>query len=195
MLTEVKRSTKTERYFYALVATMFVAVLGSFVIMGNVIMVNAQNSSGNGTVVVTEESFVNTVWGTLQAGFAFYTVISGIAIFLALKVRGLLKNSKAEWAKKLVQVLDHYIIPAFKETDKFVEVTKKQETKIKQLGEILYQFMGPEADKIRDKYSVRLQQLQEDLEQAEVGSIEFKQKLQNFVELLEQIKAEAGAVA
>ena len=183
--------TKVELYNQLLLVTIVTAIVGTFIIFSSVMAQAQTNVSGNITVEPSK-SFVDTVYGTLQAGFAFYTVVSGVAIFLAIQLRNALKNSKAEWAKKLVTFLEGYLIPAFQKGDQFVQTTKNQETKILQMGQILYDFMGPAADKIKDKYQVRITQMEKDLMAATVDAKQYQSKIVEFVDLINQLRGEAG---
>lgn len=136
--------------------------------------------------LVMQQSFVDTVWGTIIAIMSIFTVVSGIAIFWAQKAKARLAQSNNANAKKIAGVLDQ-VIGALETGQQFVEATKKQEVKAKQFGEILYGVMGPKADEIRDKYEVQLKNLTADVQKAERGTAEYNEKIKALYGLLEEI--------
>jgi hypothetical protein len=140
--------------------------------------------------LILQNSFVDTVWGTITAVTIAFTTVSGIAIYWTKKVRDRLVNSKSENAKKLLDVLDNYVIPALQQGEKVAEVTARQEVKAKQFGEILYTFMGDKADEIKDKYEVKLSNLSKDVDDAMIGTVEYNTRIQELEKLLAEIKAD-----
>lgn len=119
-------------------------------------------------------------------------IVSAIAIFWVNKVRNALKNSKNDSAKKVVAVIDDYILPILKQGQETVEATQKQEVKAKQFGEILYDFMGPKANEIKDKYQVKLTNLTADVDKAVDTSVVYNEKLKAMEALVEEMKSQYG---
>ena len=140
--------------------------------------------------LILQNSFVDTVWGSIAAITTGVTVFSGLVIFWVKKLRDRLAGAKSENAKKLLEVLDGYVIPALQQGEKVAEITARQEVKAKQFGEILYEFMGDKADEIKDKYEVKLANLSKDVDTAVKGTVEYNNKLQEMEKLLEEIRAD-----
>ena len=73
--------------------------------------------------LILQNSFVDTIWGTITVVTIGITTISSIAIVWVRKLHAKLKASKSENAQKLVKVLEGYVIPALEQGEKVAEVT------------------------------------------------------------------------
>jgi uncharacterized integral membrane protein len=154
------------------------------------IVVYAQNGTDTGG-----SSFVNASFNTILGITVFISALSGIVLWWVNKLRSVLANSKNENAKKLLRVFDDYLVPALEQGKKVAEITQKQEVKAKQLGEILYGFMGEKANEIKDKYEVKLVNLTADVDKATKGTIAYDTKLRQLEQLVEEIRGEVTAEA
>lgn len=156
-------------------------------VIGIIGMAYAQNGT---TPTPTNEAFINSIWGLFLALSAGFAIISAIAIKIANNVKERLKNSNNENAKKIVSIIDDYVIPILNTGNEFVDKTKNQEDKIKELGQILYQFMGPEADKITAKPQVTIDKLTTDVNTANVQAEDYAKKLERLMALMSELKGE-----
>ena len=142
----------------------------------------------NTTTTDNAESYVNSIWGLFLAAAAIFGTISAIAIKIATNVKNRLADNTDENSKKIVSIIDDFILPIFKTGNEFVEKTKTQEEKIKELAEITYDFMGSKADEIKDKTQVKIEKLTTDVNAANVQAIEYKKKLERAMQLLDELK-------
>lgn len=138
--------------------------------------------------LIMQGTFVDSILGLMTAILVGFGVISTFAIFWAKKAKAI---ALARGNQKAVDAIDK-IIGVLEEGQKFADATAKQEEKLKQFGEILYNFMGPEADKIRDKYQVRLEELTKDVKNTTLAAQERQKKLEELYDLYEQIQGEIG---
>ena len=138
--------------------------------------------------LILQNSFVDTIWGTITAVTIGISTVSGLVVFWVKKLRDRLQNSKNENAKKLLEIFDGYVIPLLEEGEKVAEITARQEVKAKQFGEILYDTMGEKANEIRDKYEVKLVNLTKDVTSATQGTVAYHEKLKAMEALLEEIR-------
>ena len=135
---------------------------------------------------IMQGTFVDSIVGLLVAIMVAFGVISTFAIFWAKKAKAI---ALAKGNTKLAELADK-IISVLEDGQKIAVATQNQEVKIKQFGEILYQFMGPKADEIRDKYQVRIDQLTKDVQDAQKTVEERQKSLEQLAALYEQIQAE-----
>jgi hypothetical protein len=156
-------------------------------LIGIIGMVYGQNGT---TPVNNDEAFINSIWGLFLALSAGFAIVSAIAIKIATNVRDRLKNSTNENAKKIVSIIDDYVIPVLNTGNEFVNKTKDQEDKLKEFGQILYQFMGPEADKITEKPKVQIDKLTTDVTTANVQAEEYAKKVARLMALMDELKGE-----
>ena len=124
--------------------------------------------------------------GLMGAVIVAFGVISTFAVFWARKAKAI---ALARGNQKLADAMDK-VIGVLQEGQKIADATANQETKLKQFGEILYQFMGPEADKIRDKYQVKLDELTKDIKDTTATAQERQAKMEELYALAEQIQLE-----
>lgn len=136
------------------------------------------------------EAFVNSAWGLFLAVAAIFATVSAIAIKIARNLRDRLKDSSNENHKKIVSIIDDYVLPILQTGNEFVDKTKTQEEKLKEFGNILYTFMGPEADKITEKPKVTIDKLTTDVTAANVQAEEYRKKLERLQELMGELKGE-----
>lgn len=80
------------------------------------------------------------------------------------------------------------VLGVLEQGQQFVEQTKNQEVKLKQLGEIVFESLPDKGASIHDKYAVKLANLQSDIEKATKGTVEYDAKLKE----IEAILAELG---
>lgn len=139
------------------------------------------------------ESFVNSAWGLFIAIAGIFATVSAIAIKIATNLKARLKDSTNENHKKIVSIIDDYILPILSTGNEFVDKTKTQEEKLKEFGNILYEFMGPKADEITNKPKVTIDNLTNDVNTANVQAIEYKKKLDRLMELMGELKNGVGA--
>ena len=156
------------------------------VILGSVTTLAYAQTSG----MIMQESFVNTVWGLIAAIMAGFMTLSSIAIYWAKKAK---EKAEKSGNKKLAETMGKFI-SALETGQQFVKSTQNQEVKIKQLGEILFQFMGPKANEISGKYQVKLEELTKDVQSAVKGSTEYNEKLKELYDLYDQISSEIGGL-
>lgn len=71
----------------------------------------------------------------------------------------------------------------------FVDATKNQEAKIKQLSEVVFDSLPDKGASIHDKYAIKLVQLQKDLDAAVKGTVEYDAKLKEVEALVTEIRA------
>lgn len=136
------------------------------------------------------EAFVNSAWGLFLAIAAIFATVSGIAIKVATNIKNKLKDSNNEQHKKIVSIIDDYVLPILDTGNQFVTKTKDQEEKLKEFGNILYDFMGPEADKITEKPKVQIDKLTTDVTQANIQAEEYRKKLERLMALMDELKGE-----
>ncbi len=141
------------------------------------------------------EAFVNSAWGLFLAIAAIFATISGIAIKIATNIKNKLKDSNNEQHKKIVSIIDDYVLPILDTGNDFVVKTKDQEVKLKEFGQILYNFMGPEADKITEKPKVKIDNLTADVTSANIKADDYRIKLERLMELMGELKGEPAAAA
>lgn len=140
--------------------------------------------------LILQNSFVDASWNAIAAITTIFTVVSGIAIFWVNKLRTKLRTSGNENAKKILGVLDNYVVPILEQGEKVAEATARQEVKAKQFGEILYNTMGDKADEIKDKYEVKLVNLAKDVNEANANTVAYNNKIKELEQLLSEIKAD-----
>ena len=136
------------------------------------------------------EAFVNSAWGLFIAFALIFGTISGIAIKIATKVKERLSLSNTEQSKKIVSLIDDYVLPILETGNDFVGKTKDQEVKLKEFGQILYEFMGPAADQITEKPKVTIDKLTTDVTAANVQAEEYRKKLERLMALMSELKGE-----
>ena len=168
--------------FYSISIIILVSLMG----LGFTGYVYGQNN--NGTDTNNGEAFINSIWGLFLAIGAIFGTISVIAIKIATGLKDRLKNSTNENHKKIVSIIDDYVLPILQTGNEFVDKTKNQEEKLKEFGNIIYDFMGPEADKIKEKPKVQMEKLTKDVQAANVQAEEYAKKLERLQELLNELK-------
>lgn len=156
-------------------------------LIGIIGMVYGQNGT---TPTTTNEAFINSIWGLFLALSAGFAIISAIAIKIANNVKERLKNSTNENSKKIVSIIDDYVLPILNTGNDFVNKTKNQEEKIKELGTIVFDFMGPAANDIRDKTKVKIDNMTTDVTTANVQAEEYAKKLERLMFLMDELKTE-----
>lgn len=162
--------------------------------LGVILTVAATFLVGTTTVAyaqTTENSFVNTVWGLIAAVSVFVTGISTFAMYWAKKARAIAEKTGNV---KLLGILDKYVIPILESGQKVADITARQELKSKQLGEVLFKFMGSAADEIKDKYEIRLKNLTQDVEDATKTAEERQKALEEMTDLIETIRKDIGGI-
>jgi hypothetical protein len=172
-----------EKYF-----SISIMVLVSLTAIGFTGYVYGQNTTipdNNGG-----EAFVNSLWGLFLAVGAIFGTISLIAIKVATNIKERLKNSTNENHKKIVSIIDDYVLPILQTGNEFVDKTKNQEEKLKEFGNIIYDFMGPEADKITEKPKVQIVKLEQDVTKANVQAEEYAKKLERLMAIMNELKGE-----
>ena len=134
------------------------------------------------------DAFMNSVWGLFIAFGLIFGTISGIVIKIATRVKNRLKDSNNEQHKKIVSIIDDYVLPVLQRGNDFVDKTKNQEEKIKEMGEILYGFMGPKADEITAKPKVKIDNMTTDVTNANVQAEDYHKKLERLMALMDELK-------
>jgi len=146
-------------------------------------------------LAIMQESFVTNATNLLLGLMVLFGTVSGIAIFWAMKARNALAKNpfpNSDWDEKAVKILDDYVLPLFKKGQEVAEATQKQEVKIKQFGEILYGMFPEQAAQIKDKYEVKLVNLQKDIENATQGTVEYNEKVKELEQILSEIRGSVG---
>src|SRR5688500_4904405 len=105
---------------------------------------------------VTGNAVATSAWNLFDALAGLFMIVSAIAVFIALRLRKALENSTDPSSKRILRILDDYVLPTLNTAQDFVTQTRTQQVQIKQIGEILFDFMGPAADKITEKELVKL---------------------------------------
>ena len=139
---------------------------------------------------ITGQAVVTSAWNFFDAIALLFMTVSGIALFLALKLQKVLQNSTNPKAKALDKILNEYVIPLLGTGREFVQHTKTQEGEIKQIGEILFAFMGDAANKITDKQLVQLETLRQNILKMNTQSVDYDKKLQELFVLIEKLRGE-----
>lgn len=121
---------------------------------------------------------------------ASLTAIGGLAYAVMKKMSANMKNAKNESIKEAANMIETYILPALQQNSKFVEKTQVQDVKIEQLAEALYQYMGKDADKIKDKPEIQQKKLIADAAIAQKEKEEYDAKLKQ----VEDLKIKLGLV-
>lgn len=134
------------------------------------------------------EAFINSAWGLFLAIAGIFATVSAISVKIALNVRDRLKNSKNENHQKIVSIIDDYVLPILQTGNEFVDKTKNQEEKLKEFGNIIYDFMGPKADEISGKPKVQIDKLTGDVNDANLKAIEYQKKLERLMMIMEELK-------
>jgi len=145
--------------------------------------------------LIMQESFVTNAWNLIVAFMVGLSILSGIAIFWAVKARNALARNpfpNSDWDEKAVKLLDDYILPILQKGQQVAEATQKQEVKIKQFGEILYGMFPEQAAQIKDKYEVKLVNLEKDIENTTKGTVEYNEKLKELEQILSEIRGSVG---
>lgn len=88
-------------------------------------------------------------------------------------------------ADKLLQK----VLGVLDEGAKVVDATKNQEVKIKQLSEVVFNSLPDKGESIRDKYAIKLVNLQKDIDSAVKGTVEYDAKLKEVEALVAEISA------
>lgn len=136
------------------------------------------------------EAFINSAWGLFIAIAGIFATVSAIAIKIATNLKNRLKDSQNENHKKIVSIIDDYILPILSTGNDFVDKTKNQEEKLKEFGQILYTFMGSKADEITAKPKVTIDNLTTDVNTANIQAQDYQKKLDRLQELLNELKGE-----
>ena len=139
---------------------------------------------------ITGQAVVTSAWNFFDAIALLFMTVSGIALFLALKLKKVLENSTNPKAKALEKILNEYVIPMLGTGREFIQNTKTQEGEIKQIGEILYSFMGSAADKITDKELVQLETLRQNILKMNTSASDYDKKLQELLILIEKLRGQ-----
>ena len=134
--------------------------------------------------LILQSTFVDSALGLMSALLVAFMVISAFAIFWARKAKAI---ALARGNQKLADMMDK-VINVLQEGQKVANATANQEEKLKQFGEILYNFMGPEADKIRDKYKVKLEELTKDVQNTTLAAKEREAKMKNSLNYTNKFK-------
>lgn len=134
------------------------------------------------------EAASQSVWNLFLAISGIFATVSAIAIGITLRIRKRLADNTDENSKKIVSIIDDFVLPIFNSGQEFVDKTKEQEGKIKEIGEILYGFMGDKANEIVDKNLVKIDKLTADTNTANIQAEDYKQKLDRLGQLLDELK-------
>lgn len=116
--------------------------------------------------------------------------LGGLAYAIMKKMSANMKNAKNESLKETANIIETYILPALQQNSKFVEKTQVQDVKIEQLAEAVYQYMGKDADKIKDKPEIQQKKLIADAAIAKKEKEEYDAKLKQ----VEDLKIKLGLV-
>lgn len=134
----------------------------------------------------SENTIIQTGWGLVTAVATAFIVMGGFIVYWAKKVRDI---AEKKGNKRLVQVIDDYIIPLFTKGAEVAQTTLNQEVKIKQAAEVLFNSLPDKGASIRDKYEIRLVELTKDVEAAKGDAEEYQAKLLELEKLTSEIKA------
>ena len=163
-------------------------VLVSLMAIGFMGYVNGQPTNTNSTS--NAESYVNSIWGLFLAVGTIFGTVSLIAIKVATNIRNKFKDSDNENHKKIVSIIDDYVLPILQTGNEVVDTTKSQQVQIKEVAQILYAFMGPAADDIKDKTQVKIDNLTSDVNKTDTQAQEYAKKIERLMELLDQLKGQ-----
>ncbi|MGE5661478.1 MAG: hypothetical protein ACM3X1_04450 [Ignavibacteriales bacterium] len=106
------------------------------------------------------------------------SIVSGMGATMFMKIKGSMKQSERSAVKKAGTFIENYVIPVLEEGAKVAEKTKGQEEKLKQFGEVLYDFMGQEAaGQITGKPQIKLDVLNHDVTVADGDTKEYHEKV------------------
>ena len=128
-----------------------------------------------------QNALSDVVVATIFSVLAAAAVIIPIARYWVTKARdSAITNPKVdEFLNKVLGVLE--------QGQQFVDKTKNQEIKIKQLSEVVFNSLPDKGESIREKYAIRLEQLQADIDKAVKGTVEYDAKLKEVEALLGEI--------
>lgn len=116
--------------------------------------------------------------------------LGGLAYAVMKVLKEKMKKSENTSLKNTADMIETYVLPALQQNSKFVEKTQVQDVKIEQIAEALYKFMGPEANKIRDKPEIKQKQLIADAAIAQKDKEDYDAK----VKQVEDLKIKLGLV-
>lgn len=129
-----------------------------------------------------QNATVDMLWAFIATVIGAATVIIPIVRYWVTKARD------SALTKENADAILNKVLEALEVGEKFVDATKNQEVKIKQLGEIVFESLPDKGAGIRDKLEVKLTALQADIQKATNGTVEYDTKLRE----IERILAELG---
>lgn len=128
--------------------------------------------------LIMQSDFYQSGAELIQTIVITVSTVSGMGAAIFLKVKGAMKTSERSAVQKAGTFIENYVIPVLEEGAKVAEKTKGQEEKLKQFGEVLYEFMGPEAaNKITGKPDIKLDVLHHDVTIADGDTKEYHDKV------------------
>ena len=105
------------------------------------------------------------------------STVSGMGAAIFVKIKGSMKNSERAAIQKAGNFIESYVVPVLEEGAKVAEKTQGQEEKLKQFGQVLYDFMGDKANEIRGKEAIKLDALHHDVTIADGDTKEYHDKI------------------
>jgi len=133
--------------------------------------------------VLMQNQLSDVVMATLLSVLGAAAVIIPIARYWVKKIEdSAITGPKADaFLEKVLGVLD--------QAGQFVEATQKQETKIKQLSQVVFDSLPDKGASIHDKYAIKLDNLQKDIEAAVKGTQEYDAKAKELAALVDEIRS------
>ena len=113
----------------------------------------------------------------LQTIVITVSTVSGMGAAIFVKIKGSMKTSERAAVQKAGNFIENYVVPVLEEGAKVAEKTQGQEEKLKQFGQVLYDFMGPKANDISGKPDIRLDALHHDVTIADGDTKEYHDKI------------------
>ena len=113
----------------------------------------------------------------LQTIVITVSTVSGMGAAIFVKIKGSMKTSERAAVQKAGNFIENYVVPVLEEGAKVAEKTQGQEEKLKQFGQVLYDFMGPKANDISGKPDIRLDALHHDVTIADGDTKEYHEKV------------------
>jgi hypothetical protein len=106
------------------------------------------------------------------------STVSGMGAAIFVKLKGSMKNSERRAVQKAGNFIENYVVPVLEEGAEVAEKTRGQEQKLEQFGNVLYEFMGPEAaGQITGKPEITQAALTHDVTIADSHTKEYHEKL------------------
>ena len=133
--------------------------------------------------MLMQNALSDVVMATLVSILSAAAVIIPIARYWVNKAKdSTLTGEKADaFLAKVLGVLD--------QGQKVVEATQNQEVKIKQLSEVVFNSLPDKGESIREKYEIKLVNLQRDIDNAVKGTQIYDAKVKEIEALLAEIQA------